>query len=69
MPQLEITTYLTQTTWTIIIFIIYYIIMKQYIMPSILEKLYIINKKTSIKKVSNSGNVLDTSNKTKTFFY
>ena len=52
MPQLEIATFLTQTTWTLFIFLIFYIIMKQYIMPSILEKLYIINKKITIKQIS-----------------
>lgn len=44
MPQLNTLNYLTQTTWTIIIFTIYYYIMKKYIIPIIIEKLYLKNK-------------------------
>lgn len=37
MPQINVFTYLSQTSWTIIIFILYYINMKQIIIPSIIE--------------------------------
>lgn len=37
MAQINIYTYLSQTTWTIILFGIYYVIMKQILLPSLLE--------------------------------
>jgi len=37
MPQINIYTYLSQTTWTIFLFIIFYINMKQVLLPSLLE--------------------------------
>ena len=39
MPQLNIYTYLSQATWLIIIFSLYYIYMKQIVLTSIFEKL------------------------------
>jgi hypothetical protein len=39
MPQLNLYTYLSQATWLIIIFSVYYIYMKQVVLTSILEKL------------------------------
>lgn len=41
MPQLNLYTYLSQATWLIIIFSVYYIYMKQVVLTSILEKLKI----------------------------
>jgi len=41
MPHINTYTYLTQSTWLIILFIIYYKYIKQYILPALLEKIYI----------------------------
>jgi hypothetical protein len=41
MPQINVYTYLSQASWVLIIFIIYYINMKQILIPSILEKIRI----------------------------
>lgn len=41
MPQLNLYTYLSQATWLIIIFSVYYIYMKQVVLTSLLEKLKI----------------------------
>lgn len=54
MPQINIFTYLSQTTWTILLFIIYYINMKQVLLPSLLETIklknnYITTKNKDIK--------------------
>lgn len=49
MPQINIFTYLSQTTWTILLFIIYYINMKQYLIPSLLETI-------KLKNISNNSN-------------
>lgn len=43
MPQINIFTYLSQTTWTILLFIIYYINMKQVLLPSLLETIKLKN--------------------------
>lgn len=39
MPQINFYTYLTQTTWTIIIFYFLYYILKQYLLPLIYEQI------------------------------
>ena len=44
MPQLNLYTYLSQVTWLIIIFSLYYIYMKEVVISSILEKLEIRKK-------------------------
>lgn len=41
MPQLNLYTYLSQATWLIIIFSVYYIYMKQVVLTSIFEKINI----------------------------
>ena len=41
MPQLNLYSYLSQATWLIIIFSVYYIYMKQVVLTSLLEKLKI----------------------------
>ncbi len=41
MPQLNLYTYLSQATWLIIIFSLYYFYMKQVVLTSLLEKLNI----------------------------
>lgn len=46
MPQLNLFTFLSQTSWTILLFIFYYINMKQIIIPSLLEMIKL--KKNSI---------------------
>lgn len=46
MPQINVFTYLSQTTWTLLIFVLYYINMKQIIIPSLLEIIKL--KKNSI---------------------
>ena len=38
MPQLNLYTYLSQATWLIIIFSVYYIYMKQVVLTTIFEK-------------------------------
>ena len=53
MPQINIFTYLSQTTWTILLFIIYYINMKQYLIPSLLETIKL--KNISNKKYFNTS--------------
>lgn len=53
MPQCNVYTYLSQTTWTIIIFYFLYYSMKQYILPLIFEqiklKTYTTNSKLTDK--------------------
>ncbi len=44
MPQLNLYTYLSQVTWLIILFSLYYIYMKELIITNILEKLEIRKK-------------------------
>lgn len=51
MAQLNIYTYLAQATGLIIIYIIYYIIIKQEIIPGILEKIRIYRKYEKINKI------------------
>ncbi len=43
MPQINIFTYLSQTSWTILLFILYYINMKQVLLPSLLETIKLKN--------------------------
>lgn len=52
MPQINFYTYLSQTTWTIILFSLFYIIMKQYFLPLIFESLKV---KTLILKVTSKS--------------
>lgn len=54
MPQINIFTYLSQTTWTILLFIIYYINMKQVLLPSLLETIKLKNNYTSVKNNFNN---------------
>lgn len=54
MPQINVFTYLSQTSWTIIIFILYYINMKQIIIPSIIEIIKL--KNNSILILSGGAN-------------
>lgn len=51
MPQINFYTYLSQTTWTIILFFIFYFIMKQYFLSLIFEN---IKLKTFMKSSSAS---------------
>lgn len=44
MAQINFYTYLSQTTWTIILFFSFYFLMKQYILPFVFENLKIKNK-------------------------
>lgn len=39
MPQSNLYTFLTQTTWLIILFSLFYYIMKQYLLPLIYENI------------------------------
>lgn len=50
MAQLNYYTYLSQASWLIIIYIIYYIYTKQNIIPGILEKIKINNYYKQINK-------------------
>jgi len=43
MPQINYYTYLSQCTWTIILFYTFYYIMKQYFIPLLFESFFIIN--------------------------
>ncbi|PJF20198.1 ATP synthase F0 subunit 8 (mitochondrion) [Paramicrosporidium saccamoebae] len=47
MAQCNVYTYLSQTTWTIIIFYFLYYYMKQYILPSIYEQIKLKNYTTN----------------------
>lgn len=53
MPQINIYTYLSQTTWTLILFVLYYINMKQVLLPSLLETIKI--KNNSIQNTSETN--------------
>lgn len=46
MPQVNLYTYLTQTTWTILLFFIFYYCMKQYLFPIIYENILLKNLST-----------------------
>jgi hypothetical protein len=51
MPQINSYTYLSVTTWTIILFFLFYYLMKQYIIPIIYENIKIksyLNKSTQL---------------------
>ncbi len=37
MPQINIYHFLSQTSWTILLFLFFFYLMKQYILPSLLE--------------------------------
>lgn len=54
MPQINIFTYLSQTTWTILLFIIYYINMKQVLLPSLLETIKLKNNYITTKDKFNN---------------
>ena len=59
MPQINIYTFLSQTSWTIIIFFIFYYIMKQYLLPIIYEQLqlkYKLNNKINIQSLKYLSN-------------
>lgn len=56
MPQINIYTYLSQTSWTIILFIIYYINMKQILIPLLLENIKLKNFNFNKKSKSNIQN-------------
>lgn len=53
MPQLNINNYLSQSTWLIIIFIIYHIIMKSVYIPAIYEYYFITKHSSSSIHFSN----------------
>lgn len=57
MPQLDQSIYLSQTSWLIGLFCVYYIILKGGILPKVLEKIYI--KKELTKKQSKNLTVSD----------
>lgn len=57
MPQSNLYTFLSQSTWTIIIFYVLYYLIKQYILPIILENIKI------QKYLSTSKNNTELSNK------
>lgn len=50
MPQINVFSYLSQCTWTIILFYIFYYIMKQYLLPFIYENI-------KLKYFSHSSNL------------
>lgn len=49
IPQINFYTYLSQTTWLIIIFYIFYYYMKQFFLPSIFENIRLKNIKPENK--------------------
>lgn len=55
MPQINVFTFLSQTSWTFIIFILYYINMKQILIPSLIEMIKL--KKNSIFSTTNNNNI------------
>lgn len=54
MPQINVFTFLSQTSWTILIFILYYINMKQILIPSLIEMIKL--KKNSTVSITNNNN-------------
>lgn len=52
MPQINFYTYLSQTTWTIILFYVLYYYMKQYILPALYENIKIKNLGKNPESVS-----------------
>lgn len=66
MPQINAYTYLTQCSWLIILFIIYYIALKQYLLPSLLEKIFV---KFLFSSNPSTTNVTNTSHNTVNSFY
>lgn len=62
MPQSNLYTFLSQSTWTIIIFYVLYYLIKQYILPIILENIKI------QKYLSTSKNNTELSNKSSNNF-
>lgn len=54
MAQLNIYTYLSQSTWLVIIYIIYYIYLKQIVLTRILEKRRIINKYRNLLSIKSN---------------
>lgn len=63
MPQLNNYTYLSQITWLIILFSIYYIIYKRNILPKILEKRRIENNYINIRNKINKEPIYIKENK------
>jgi F0F1-type ATP synthase membrane subunit b/b' len=69
MPQINFYTFLSQTTWTIILFYIFYFSMKQYILPLVFENIKLkmltinsnIDNKNNINSVSSFNNTYNTS--------
>lgn len=62
MPQINIFTYLSQTTWTILLFVLYYINMKQIILPSLLETIKLKNYTSYTIALNDNDNGAYTSN-------
>lgn len=72
MPQLNSHTYLSITTWTIIIFYIFYYIMKQYILPLIYENIKIkklLGNSNTISSNGTSNQMLEPQGKDKGYIY
>ena len=65
MPQINLYTFLGQCSWTIILFLYYYVIMKQSIIPSILENIII--KSKYIKSTNNNYWIKDLKTNAKYF--
>lgn len=59
MPQINIYTYLSQTTWTLILFVLYYINMKQVLLPSLLETIKIKNNSIQNTSESNTSSLIN----------
>ena len=56
MPQINVYTYLSQTTWTIILFIFFYFFIKQFVLPYLFQFLFLLpllSKKTTITSEKN----------------
>lgn len=63
MPQINFYTYLSQTTWLIIIFYLFYYMMKQYLLPAIFENIKLKNlNKNTIKSLENNNLVSNNAN-------
>ena len=63
MPQINFYTYLSQTTWIIILFYLFYYLMKQYILPLVYENIKLKNltiNKTIENKQFNSTSSFNT---------
>lgn len=62
MPQLDISTYMNQSLWLVLIYIIYYYIFKAYIIPYNYENYRLIGELEKISLNTTNTNTINTTN-------